>query len=107
MTVAKTKIRDLLVIRQYYINGINLLVRVDFVKKKMTFVEPSSNGNGYIAKKWLFEGREPEYLRTWVLILDAMKKATDMVVAELNEIKESEFKQTVKALAAMSSRDGF
>lgn len=98
----KAKVRDIVVIRQYYINGINLLIKIDFAKKKASFVEPTMSGNDdYKPKKWLFADREPGYLKTWAKIFDAQKQAINLVIEELEELKDSEFKSMVKMLAEM------
>lgn len=100
MTAPLAKIRDIKVVRQYYINGINLLVEIDFPKRTMSFVEVDSGAvSGYNPKRWLFAKREPEYLKTWAKIFDAQKQATLLVIKELEEVKEADLKALALALA--------
>lgn len=96
---ALVKARDINVVRQYTVHGISLLVEINFAKKKMSFVEVDMAKGGYKPKKWLFAEREPGYLKTWAKIFDAQKRVTEVVVEELEAIKDSEMRALIKALA--------
>lgn len=96
------KTRDVVVIRQYTYKGISVLVKVDRAKKTVSFVEPTTNGtNGYTHKKWIFSDREPDYVRTWIVIFEAMKAAAEAALEELDELTDREFKNMVNAMIEM------
>ena len=103
MTKAILKERDVVSIRQYTYRGISVLVKIDRARKEVSFVEPTSDGShGYKAKKWVFNDRTADYVRTWTVIMEAMKLAAEAALAELDELSDREFNNMVKMLAAMS-----
>lgn len=100
---------DLVVYRTYVYKRVNVIVKIDFLEKKLSLVEKDENSeSGFKPKDWFFADRTTEYLNGWRLILQAIDyaiveakkelveaKARDdekflEVFVELNKIKDSE-----------------
>ena len=99
------KTRDVVTIRQYVYRGINILVEIDRATKRISIVEPSGKDDKgttkYVPKKWIFVDRTEKYVRTWVIIMEAMSKATQHALKEIEDLKDAEFDAMVKGIIEM------
>lgn len=81
--------KDLLTVRQYENSaGIKVHVEIDRVQGRASLVEPDGDG-GYKPKDWLFAGRDPRYLRTWVVIMQLMQHATKEAIKDIEAYKKA------------------
>lgn len=83
--------KDLLVRRVYTRYGINIVVEIDYVTKKVSLVEKDGK-----PKKWNFTERTPEYFNGWRAIMLAMEYAVGEVQKEFDLIKDKEFDEFVE-----------
>ena len=84
--------KDLFVRRVYtHKNGISVTVQIDYVTKKVSFVEKDGK-----PKRWNFTDRTPEYLNGWRMILIAMEWACAEVKKEFDAITEKEHEAFAK-----------
>ena len=73
---------------EYTIKGIIVNIRIDYVAKKISVIE--RNGSD---KRFLFSGREVEYIDGWAKVLDAIKEATQDAKKRLEARIEEEEKE--------------
>ena len=84
---------------EYTIKGISVCVRIDYVSKKISVVER----NGY-GKRFLFNGRGPEYMYGWALVLDAIKEATQDAKKRLEMRIDEEEKEVDKLIKIIAEK---
>ncbi len=84
--------KDLLTIRRYkFSGGIDILVKIDRVKKTISLVDlPDAIGAPYPDKRWYFSGRTIDYAKNWLVIFDCMRQATEMAIKDLEAIDKEE-----------------
>lgn len=91
---------DLFVRRVYTYKGVNVVVNLDFVQRKVSLVE--NNGQN---KKWLFSDRTPEYLNGWRLILQAMDHAVAEAKKEMDAFDEKKRDEFVELMVELSKNE--
>lgn len=96
--------------RAYTLDGITVHAEIDFEKNQISLVEKFNpdkhygmdrerRKGEYLHKQWLFAEREPEYMKGWHGILDAMRYAITEAEAELREYNERQAIANGKELA--------
>lgn len=85
---------DVLVRRVYRHNGIAVLVEIDFQHNQVSLID----GQTFKPKKWIFGKREPDYKNGWLLVFEAMAKATELAFAELDAYNENKTMELAKLL---------
>lgn len=68
--------------------GVKVTYKIDFDQRKISLVEKTDNG--WKPKQWLFKERTPEYLNSWMLIMEAMQEAVRIAKLELDAHIEKE-----------------
>lgn len=89
---------DLFVRRVYTKAGISVVVELDFVAKTVSFTEKDGE-----PKPWVFANRTVEYMHGWIMILDAMKYATQQAKKELDALSERQHKKFVEMYMALNN----
>lgn len=90
--------RDLFVRRVYTKAGINIVVELDFVNRTISLTEKDGE-----PKPWVFANRKPEYMHGWVMILDAMKYATQEAKKLMDAMTAKEQKEFVELYRALDN----
>lgn len=80
--MAKPITQKHLEIETYNHAGIRVTVEIDYAKETISLLD-SPQKNAY--KKWVFAGRQLEYMQGWRRILDAMLFAIDTASAKLKK----------------------
>ena len=70
--------------------GINIAVQIDYIAETISLVEADGHNAVAAYKKWIFGGREIQYMQGWRDILEAMKKAIDSAEQKLKEYQDKE-----------------
>ena len=70
-------------IKLYTHKGIDVLVKIDFFKMKISLLE--NINSRFQAKKWVFADRELRYMDGWLLILEAMQFAIKSAKEDLEK----------------------
>lgn len=92
--------KDLLVVRKYTHRGIIVFVEIDFQAETISLVDNSQNGlSMWSAKKYRFNERTVDFAKTWLRIFEAMSKATQAAIIELEASKEDKLANTAKAIS--------
>lgn len=95
--------KDLLVYKEIESHGIKLIIKVDYLKSEVSFVERSSYGEiPFKNKQWLFAGRTREYLGGWVNVFKAMEEATKIGDNLLKQREDANLKDKVELLNNVS-----
>lgn len=92
-------IKDLFVRRVYTKAGISVVVELDFVEKTISFTEKDGT-----PKKWVFAQRTPEYMHGWIMILDALKYATQEAKKVMDAVSDKEQKQFIEMYRALDEQ---
>ncbi len=90
-------------IKTYIYGGIRVMVKIDYDANQVSLIDRADLNNH---KKWIFAGREPEFLNGWINILDAMKYAMEESFGELTKYlkaKEKEREEMVEAVLIEAS----
>lgn len=83
--------KDLFVRRVYTLNGIGIVLELDFVKKTVSLVEKDGK-----PKNWKFVERTPQYLKGWRDIMKAMEYAVEQAQFEMDALDKKEHEDFVK-----------
>ena len=62
--------------------GIKVTYEIDFDRKTVSLIE--RDGNNWKPKRWTFNDRKPEYLSSWMIIMEAMQEAVRQAKLELD-----------------------
>jgi hypothetical protein len=82
--------------------GVRVLVEIDYDKGTVSLLEqPQRNA----FKKWIFAGREVEYMAGWRNILTAMERAISFAEAALRKHQATVEKEKVALLRAVERAD--
>lgn len=87
-------IKKYLEVKGYKYIGIEILVKIDYEKGNISFVESIPHGifiepnYRFVDKKWLFANRGLEYMAGWKDILQAMEYAIDQASKELKSYND-------------------
>lgn len=85
----------LLEIREYVMSdGTTFLLKLDRRTMKASFVEWNEKDQAYTDKKWLFAGREADYMNGWTNIFRGMEYVSQeakKTLLEWSDKKKSEF----------------
>lgn len=98
------KVEDLIVYRSYGYRGVNIIIKLDFLKKKISIVERDKDygsKNDFKPKEFIFSDRTEEYLNGWRLILKAMDLAVEQAKKELEEAKKKDLDKLVNNLVQL------
>lgn len=68
--------------------GVTVTYAIDFDHKTVSLVE--RDGNDWQNKRWVFPERTPEYLDSWIIIMEAMQEAVRQAKSELDAHIEKE-----------------
>ena len=68
--------------------GIKVTYEIDFDGKTVSLIE--RDGNNWKPKRWTFNDRKPEYLSSWMIIMEAMQEAVRQAKLELDAHIEQE-----------------
>jgi hypothetical protein len=97
--------KDLLTIRELEFDGIKIHIEIDRQRGQISLIEPDGCG-GFQPKRWLFNERELRYARTWLKILDAMRKVVEHGIEELGKVEEDKtVKMVESAHVALNSKE--
>lgn len=95
---------DLQIVRVYAYKGVNIMVLIDLVAKRLTLLDGSKSGEGKLLlkrKEWVFAERTHAYLPGWLLILEAMQYAiieAGKVLADAEARDENKFMELFVAV---------
>jgi len=84
---------DLLVYRVYRLDGISVIVKIDFKNKELSLVDRDLK-----RKQWLFAERGLEYMHGWQRILEAMQYAIGEATKELQKRQDEDTVELMKLL---------
>lgn len=76
--------------------GISVTVKINYPEAEVSLVE--NEYPNYPNKKWLFANRTPEYLGSWLNILDAMKSAVSEAKKKLEDYEKEREKEDEEVL---------
>lgn len=62
--------------------GVTVSYKIDFDLRTVSLVE--KNGKNWQTKQWIFPDRTPEYLDSWMIIMEAMQEAVRQAKLELD-----------------------
>jgi hypothetical protein len=93
-----TASQDLFIRRLYTYMGVGVIVEIDLLQKTVSMVERMGNQTTFQPKKWVFAGRELEYMTGWKIIIAAMNYAVEEATKELEAIKDRDEKQFLQML---------
>ncbi len=77
-----------LIIKTIEHKGITVSYKIDFDLRTLSLVE--KNGKNWQTKQWVFPERTPEYLNSWINIMEAMQEAVIQAKLELDAHIEKE-----------------
>ena len=84
---------DLLVYKKVSHAGVTIIIEIDYVQKRVSFVDYNAKTKQYKHKNWLFAQRGTEHMNGWRNILFAMNEAIDVAQKLLEEREELELKE--------------
>jgi hypothetical protein len=79
------KFNQLLEVRQYEHEGIQVSVKIDYARRVISVVAPDEN---FANKSFTFAGRGTPYIASWHRILDAIKLATSEAHRDLSQYEK-------------------
>ena len=85
-------------IKEYSLNSVSVLVKIDYDKETISLLEAGSNPS---PKRWMFAERGIEFMQGWRNILDAMRYAIDQAEADLDKHLKAREKEKIALMRAM------
>ena len=84
--------------------GITVSYKIDFDCKTVSLVERS--GNDWKDKHWVFPDRTPDYLSSWLNIMEAMQEAVRQAKLELDAHIEKETDELTEKIIKSGGNKG-
>lgn len=91
--------------RIYKHKGVSVPVRINFKTRTISLVELHPTEENTKVKKWVFAGRELEYMQGWKDILEAMTVAIDSAGAELEEYQQQKERAAIELMDEIYKRE--
>ena len=91
-------------INEYEFDGVKITVEINYCNHTMSIVE--YKGGSFENKQFMFSGREKEFSKGWINILDAIKFAVSEATKLLEEDEENHKKEVLEVMERIREIEG-